>query len=314
MVEKKALEAIFTKSLQLKPEESCLIVTDTEKEQIGRSFYDFSALISSRTKIVVMKTTAEHAQEPPDNIAQEMLKFDVEILITDKSLSHTKARRDASKKGVRIVSMPSISEDIINRCCDIDYALLKKDSQKLYGFLKDAGNVRITTQLGTDIVFKVGENKWFGENGGSFDYPGAFGNLPEGEVSFSPLECEGIYIVDASFPGLGILKSPLVFKVKNSFVYTIEGENSSQVVERLERSGKLAYRVAELGIGLNPKAKITGIVLEDEKVRGTVHIAVGNNLSYGGDNDVPLHLDGVITRPNIYADKRLIMQDGNFII
>jgi len=314
MVEKKALEAIFTKSLQLKPEESCLIVTDTEKEQIGRSFYDFSALISSRTKIVVMKTTAEHAQEPPDNIAQEMLKFDVEILITDKSLSHTKARRDASKKGVRIVSMPSISEDIINRCCDIDYALLKKDSQKLYGFLKDASNVRITTQLGTDIVFKVGENKWFGENGGSFDYPGAFGNLPEGEVSFSPLECEGIYIVDASFPGLGILKSPLVFKVKNSFVYTIEGENSSQVVERLERSGKLAYRVAELGIGLNPKAKITGIVLEDEKVRGTVHIAVGNNLSYGGDNDVPLHLDGVITRPNIYADKRLIMQDGNFII
>lgn len=71
--------------------------------------------------------------------------------------------------------------------------------------------------------------------------------------------------------------------------------------------------MAELGIGLNPKAKIIGIILEDEKVIGTVHIALGNNLSYGGTNDVPLHLDGVIKSPDVYVDGKVIMAKGKFI-
>ena len=53
-------------------------------------------------------------------------------------------------------------------------------------------------------------------------------------------------------------------------------------------------------------------MLEDEKMLGTVHIALGNNLSFGGDNDVPLHLDGVITRPDIYVDDKKIMEKGKF--
>ena len=95
-------------------------------------------------------------------------------------------------------------------------------------------------------------------------------------------------------------------------VYEITGERAEEVIKRLDRVGPMAYLVAELGIGLNPKAKVTGNILEDEKVIGTAHIAVGNNLSYGGDNDVPLHLDGVITRPDIYADGKKLMQKGRF--
>lgn len=85
------------------------------------------------------------------------------------------------------------------------------------------------------------------------------------------------------------------------------------VRRRLDLAGEKAYRVAELGIGLNPKAKIIGLVLEDEKVLGTVHIALGNNLSFGGDNDVPLHLDGVILKPDIYVDGKKIMSRGKFV-
>ena len=65
-----------------------------------------------------------------------------------------------------------------------------------------------------------------------------------------------------------------------------------------------------MGIGINPKAKIIGNVLEDEKVLGTCHIAIGNNVFYGGSNDVPIHLDGVITRPTIYVDNKKIMEKG----
>ncbi len=313
MLNNDALKAIFHKSLKLKSNESCLIVTDTVKENIGRGFYDFAKQITPAVKIIVMDPGLEHAQEPADAVAREMLLFNVQFLITDKSLSHTEARRKATEIGARIASMSTVTEDIINRCCLIDYDDLAGKSQKLCSILSQGSSIRITTVLGTDINLKIGNNKWFGENGGILDYPGAFGNLPEGEVAFTPLEAQGIYFVDASFPGLGILESPLCFKVRDSFVYDIEGVHSDLVRKRLDDAGAKAYRVAELGIGLNPKAKIIGLVLEDEKMLGTVHIALGNNLSFGGDNDVPLHLDGVILKPDIYLDGKKIMDKGEFV-
>jgi leucyl aminopeptidase (aminopeptidase T) len=314
MITKQALKAIFTGSVKLKANESCLIVTDTIKQSIGEDFFEFAKTISPNSKLIVIEPTAEHGAEPSDDVAREMLGYDVEFLITSKSLSHTQARRQASEKGARIASMPAVTEDMINRCCDIDYDELKSDSRKLHRILEAADIVRVKTELGTDIEFTVGKNKWFGDNGGSFDFPGAFGNLPEGEVSFAPFNCSGQYVVDVSFPELGILKSPITFKVKNGFVYEIAGEKSEKIISRLEAAGPKAYKIAELGIGLNPKAKVIGLILEDEKVLGTVHIALGNNMSYGQDNDVPLHLDGVISKPDILVDGRLIMRWGRFLI
>ncbi|MFH1062663.1 MAG: aminopeptidase [Candidatus Omnitrophota bacterium] len=313
MINRKALEAIFKGSVKLKAQESCLIIADTEKEAIGRNFFEFAQKITPQARLMLMPPTLEHGVEPPDDIAEQMLLYDVEFLITSKSISHTKARRQATEKGARIASMPTVTEDIINRCCDIDYDLLKQESQKLYKLLESACILRVTTKLGTDIEFTIGKNKWFGENGGSFDFPGAFGNLPEGEVSFAPFDCNGQYIVDVSFPGLGILESPITFKVKNGFAYGITGKRSEEIIKRLDSVGPKAYKIAELGIGLNPKAKVIGLVLEDEKVCGTIHIALGNNMSYGQDNDVPLHLDGVISSPDIYTDDKIIMKNGKFI-
>ncbi|MFH2137488.1 MAG: aminopeptidase [Candidatus Omnitrophota bacterium] len=312
MVTNKALKAIFNDAMTLKNNESCLIITDTQKEPIGRVFYDFAKSICKKTDIIVIPPAGEHGQEPSPDVAEKMMMFDVQFYLTSKSLSHTKARCRASENGARIASMPAITADIINRCCTVSYKELKEASKQLHGRLSKAKLIRITTALGTDITFESGDSKWFGENGGILDFPGAFGNLPEGEVSFSPYTSNGRYVVDASFPDLGVLKSPLFFQVKDNYVQDIQGEFSGVVRARLDKVGAQAYRVAELGIGLNPKAKIIGIVLEDEKVKGTAHIAVGNNLSYGGANDVPLHLDGVILTPTITLDGKVLIQAGQF--
>ncbi|MEA3489054.1 MAG: aminopeptidase [Candidatus Omnitrophota bacterium] len=313
MVNDNAVKAVFAGSLKLRSEESCLIVTDTVKEHIGRDFYRYARGITPRSRIIVMEPTQEHGTEPPKEVALIMLQYDVQILITEKSLTHTRARREATAGGARIATMPSITEEIANRCLDIDYDELKEASKRIYGILKESAEMRVTTERGTDIVFSVGSGGFFGKDGGSFDYPGAFGNLPEGEISFLPLTCDGIYVVDASFPDLGLLGSPLTFKVKGGMVFEITGERADEVLQRLDRVGPKAYRVAEAGIGLNPKAQVTGNILEDEKAIGTVHIAVGNDLSFGGKNDVPLHLDGVIRAPDIFVDGRKLMEKGRFV-
>jgi leucyl aminopeptidase (aminopeptidase T) len=298
--------------MSLKPGESCLIVTDSIKEPIGRAFYEYAGTITENARIMLMRPGFEHAEEPPERIAKVMLEYDVQLLITDKSLTHTKARINATARGARIASMPMITEEIANRCLDIDYDDLRERARKLYLLMKNAREIKVTTVSGTDMKFTPGNSDFFGQNGGSFHSPGSYGNLPEGEISFAPETCEGVFVVDASFPGLGLLSSPLTFYVENGRVTRIEGERSQEVINRLDEAGPKAYIVAELGIGLNPKAKVTGNILEDEKVIGTSHIAVGNNLSYGRDNDVQLHLDGVIRTPSVYIDDNMIMEKGKF--
>ena len=310
MIKEVSIKAVFGKSLKLKHHESCLVVTDTVKESIACPFFEYASGICSQCHIEIMEPLREHGQEPPDRIRQAMLEYDVQLLITNKSLSHTKARRDAKKQGARIASMPTITEDIANRCLDVDYEEVKRISLHVHHYLAKAERVRITTERGTDITLERGDREVLHGNGGIFDYASAFGNLPEGEVSFGPVTAHGVYIVDASFATLGELTSPLSFTVHKGMVTNIDGKRAAELKKDLDTIGPNAYKIAELGIGTNPKAQIVGVVLEDEKVLGTCHIGLGNDMSYGGTNNVPVHLDGVIMKPTIFVDDEKIMEKG----
>ena len=128
-------------------------------------------------------------------------------------------------------------------------------------------------------------------------------NLPSGEVYVAPWNANGVIVIDGSMGGFGMLGSPLVLTVKDRRVVAIEGKESSRLSSIL--TDEASRNVAELGIGLNPCASLIGNVLEDEKVAGTVHIAVGDNSSFGGDVVADVHLDGIITEPTMYVDGRI---------
>jgi len=55
-------------------------------------------------------------------------------------------------------------------------------------------------------------------------------------------------------------------------------------------------------------------VLEDEKAFGTVHIALGDNSTIGGRTAAGIHLDGIITKPTVYADNKKIIENGVWMI
>ncbi len=126
----------------------------------------------------------------------------------------------------------------------------------------------------------------------------------------------GIFIIDKSIAGLGEVDKPVKITVKDGFATKIEGGTSAtQFLKMLESvNDKNAFNIAELGIGTNDKAKIIGNVLEDEKVLGTIHIALGNNTAFGGSIKVPIHIDGVISKPTIFVDNKKIMENGKLLI
>ena len=310
----KAAENALRVCMNLEKADSLLIVYDKKKEKIAKALLNESKKISPNSKSLKIKEPKVNGEEPSKNTAKEMLKYDVIMLVTSKSLSHTKARRDASKKGARITSMPGITEDMFIRTMKADYYEVEKKTNKLAKVLKKGKKVRIITKKGTNITMGIKGRKLF--FGCLCNKKGSFHNLPSGETCLAPLECttNGVLIVDASMAGVGKVSS-LKIIVKDGFAVDIIGKKSGKLKKVLDSvKDKNAYAIAELGIGTNDKAKITGKILEDEKVLGTAHIALGNNKSYGGKIDVPIHIDGVFRKPTIWVDNKKIMDNGKLLI
>jgi len=151
---------------------------------------------------------------------------------------------------------------------------------------------------------------------GLFREKGLWGNLPTGEAYLAPLEglSTGVVVVDGSMASIGMVDEPIRIAVQDGCATEIAGgESARRLVELLEPHGRDGRTVAEFGIGTNDKAILTGVILEDEKVMGTIHIAFGDNKSMGGSVRVASHLDGLVKRPTVWFDDRLVMEDGRLL-
>ncbi|MFH1642985.1 MAG: aminopeptidase [Nanoarchaeota archaeon] len=293
----------------LKRKESCLVVFDKNKEEIAKRFFLAAKKICENAEMVETPVAKVNGSEPPKNISTKMKEYDVNLLITTRSLSHTNSRRNASKKGARIASMPGITEEMIKRTLNADYKKIEEANKKLLGLLQGK-KLRIVTKKGTDVTMDIGP--CFIDSG-IYIKKGDFGNLPAGEVGFAPKNANGTIIIDKTFAGVGKLRNDIKITVKNGFAEKIIGGKEAKKLSAILKkyNDKNVYNIAECAIGTNPKAKITGKTLEDEKVRGTVHIALGDNTSYPrGKIKAPMHLDGIIAQPTIFVDNKKIIDKG----
>ena len=300
-----------------KKNEKILIITDELKREIGLSLYENAIRLGYFSILVEMKSGKINGEEPSPEVAELMQKFDVVFCPTAKSLTHTDARRAASAKGVRIATFPGITKDVMIRGMNADYKAISKRTIKLQKILEKGKNVRVTAPAGTDISFEITGRKVIPSKG-LFHAKGESGNLPTGETFLAPIEgtSNGVFVVDGSMAGLGLIKNTKIkIEVENGYATKITGGTAAKKLElMLDKVGKEARNIAEFGIGTNDSAKLSGILLEDEKVMGTIHIAVGNNVSMGGSVNVPIHLDGIVKKPTVWMDGKLLMKDGKLLV
>lgn len=299
----------------LKPEETLLIVTDEIKREIGQSLHEVGKELCKESMLVEIKSREINGQEPPALISELMKKVDVVVCPTAKSLTHTDARRNAAKEGVRFGTMPGINIDTMIRCLNADYEKIISLTDYIVDKLQGVQNVRVVTAKGTDIIMPIGGRNILPSKG-VLREKGESGNLPSGEVYMAPWEdkSNGKVVIDGSVSGIGMLEEPIVIEVVNGYAETIKGgKQAKQLEEMLDKTGRDARAVAEFGIGTNYKAILTGHILEDEKVYGTIHVAFGNNLSMGGRISVSSHIDGLVKEPDVYFDDKLVMTKGKII-
>ncbi len=227
------------------------------------------------------------------------------------------------KKIMRAIWSPGITLDMFVRTAGIDYALLKKRCARMCARFENAVSVRVTAPSGTDITVPVAGRRPFADDG-DFTCPSSGGNIPAGEVFISPSvgKAEGVIVFDGSMSltsGDILIYTPITVRVEKGYVSSITGGQEAQMLletvtagenaaVEFEKAGKLpvgqgeiyrrnARNLGELGIGLNPNAKVTGDMLEDEKAFRTCHFAIGSN--YDEDAPAMIHLDGVVRDPTI---------------
>jgi leucyl aminopeptidase (aminopeptidase T) len=297
--------------------ETLLVVTDDSTMSIGKTLFEIGKSLAEESTLIVMQERKVNGEEPPKEIAELMGKYNAVICPTRKSLTHTDARRNACEKGARVATMPGITEEVMIRTMGADYLKIAERTYKLSSILDKGKMAHVTSEAGTDIFLPINGIKAISSTG-LVKEKGKYGNLPSGESFLMPEEgkAEGIFIVDGSFASVGkIYDEPIRITVENGYAIKIEGgEEARRLKAALEPLGKQAYNVAELGIGTNDQAIVTGEILEDEKVMGTTHIALGNNISMGGTCNVGIHVDGVFLNPTVKIDDTIILENGKLII
>jgi len=302
---REAATTALTQCLNLGSEETCLIVTDDKRERIGETLYAEASKITDDPVIVRYPPGPQHGAEPPEPVASALNAADVFLAPTTKSISHTRARGDACENGARGATLPGITESVFVTGLDADYEAIKAHSETLHEQVVGAEEIRVTSPQGTDITVEIGDREWLLDTGIVHD-AGGFSNLPAGEIFVSPESATGTYVVDGTMRPHGLLDDDqqLTFEVEDGYVTEISDDAiRSQIETAAEAVGRDAYNLAELGIGTNVGVdELVGSVLLDEKAAGTVHLAIGDNAAIGGETDAPLHLDGILREPTVYAD------------
>jgi leucyl aminopeptidase (aminopeptidase T) len=308
----RAVDTVIADCLAVAAGEDVLVVADAETRELGDALRDRAAAAGADAVLALMDERADNGTEPPPPIAAALAASDVFVAPTSKSLSHTRARKAASDAGARGATMPGVTIDMLARVMAVDFAALRARSAAVARALSDAEEAHLSCPRGSDLRIDLRGRDGISDDG-DLSAPGAFGNLPCGEGFIAPAGGEGI-IVASSLAAIGLATEPARLTVRDGRLAEATGPEGERLLEALRAHGDAGVNLAELGVGTNDRATLTGNVLEDEKILGTVHVAFGASAGIGGTVAVPIHLDVVVLDATLTAGGEPILEAGRLVV
>jgi leucyl aminopeptidase (aminopeptidase T) len=345
-----AARIALSEAVALREGEEVLILTNPEEAvfTVAKALFEAAKSLGGKPVLLLQetKTTTDFAER----LAIEAVRAEPDVLLTitrarfgkdAHGLNFGYIGRDGRKfdsiidrvtKGdrrVRGFSSPNSNPGLFARCVPIDYDALRERAAQLKDIIDHGQVVRVTSSKGTDIGFSIAGRRAFANNG-DYRRPGQMGNLPAGEVYVSPAlgSGTGIVVFDGTIStmnGPQIPRAPVRITFKEGFVKKIEGGAEARLVEKTIEEGEALARaigneeqakncrhLVEFGIGINDKAQITGVIIEDEKALKTCHFALGSNYDY--DAPAIIHRDMLVMNPSMWVDSEPIMKNGSLLI
>ena len=325
--------------------------------EIAGAVYDAAQAAGARASLLVqgVKTQTDNAEDAviaaldsnPDvfvSLSAQKLGRDREGMARPYEWDGTRYDHilDYKLRGARTMRAfwsPGATVETFERTVPIDYAALQRRCRAVAAALEGALVVHVTNAAGTDITVGL-EGRSPRSDDGDFANPGSGGNLPAGEVFLSPRlgSSRGVIVFDGSIAGISgdiLIRGGITCRIEGGFVVEVSGADEAAALREALDAGEAAARKAELapariqeyarnarnlgelGIGLNPAAKVVGNMLEDEKALGTCHFALGSN--YDEDAPALIHLDGLVSRPTIVVTRPggkevTILREGELLL
>jgi leucyl aminopeptidase (aminopeptidase T) len=309
----KAVRAVVRDCLGVSESEEVLVVANPATQHLGERLREEAADAGGDAVVALISERASHAAEPPGTVAEAMIAADVILAPTMQSLSHTAARKRASEAGARCATLPGVTEEMLARVMSADMEGLRRKGRAVAEALDAASEAKISCPNGTELNLDL-TGRTAIPDAGELTARGAFGNLPCGEGFISPAGGNGTLVIDGSLAGIGLADEPVELVVEGGHLTSARGGQGMAFMELLTAHGDDGTNIAELGIGTNEKAKLTGNILEDEKILGTCHVAFGASAAIGGNVQVPVHLDCVVMKPTVELDGEAIVRDGELLV
>lgn len=304
----------------VKEGENVVIVTDTGKLWLADLLARVAFERGCEVVVCVMTPRRAHGEDPPTPIVSAMLSADVIFAPTTFSLTRAESTKKAAENRAKVVSLPAYEPSmLISGGLQADFKAQSEMVDKVATILDRGKTALLTTTLGTNLTMELGGRR-ANRGDGFCASPGTISGPPNIEANISPLEgtAQGTIVADLSItiPEIGLLSEPVRLTVKDGFVEDIGNGMKAKILKKVLKDAKdpNVYNIAELGIGLNPEAKVCGMMLEDEGAMGAVHIGLGDNHTSGGKTKAAMHIDLIMSDATLRIDGKTVIKDGRMHI
>lgn len=297
--------------------EKVLLLVDETSHSMVTDFQQAALDLGVNLEVTSVPVGENHGEEPPAEVANHMRSFPLVIALTAFSFAHSRARLEASRAGARFLSLPQYSRQMLgHEMTRVDYRAIAPTVKRVAEVFSEGKEISITSNAGTDIRIDV-EGRRGNYCPAFVERAGDLGSPPDIEANVSPLEngANGIVVVDGSIthPTIGLLFAPVVITFQSGLATEFKTSDSllQKKIDYLFKNESAKRRIlAEVGVGLNPLAKLTGVMLSDEGALGTAHLGLGSNFFVGGENLIDFHLDFVVRNPTVVVDQTSILERG----
>jgi leucyl aminopeptidase (aminopeptidase T) len=307
----RVLERALQRCLAPAEGEELLVLADLSRAGLAERVRAAGARLGARSS--VMLAGLRDSFELPPAASAALAASDLFVALPEASISHTAGRLEACAAGARGAGIGGgAEEDVLLRLLGADLDEVTARSDRVAALLTEASTAQITCPRGTHLELDLRGRAGISDDG-DYTARGAYGNLPFGEGFVSPVGGEG-RLCPATAAGFGAVADDTVVEVSHGRLSGARGADGERIARRLGAHGAAGRNLAELGIGTHDRAHLTGAIVEDEKILGSIHVAFGASANIGGTVSAGIHVDCVVMDATVLLDGAPLLRDGQLLV
>ncbi|NLS44297.1 MAG: aminopeptidase [Firmicutes bacterium] len=321
---------ILTKELfKLKPGETFVITADTESNlRVVNATAAAAHAIGAKPMVVLLASPlgvseAADPMLPIEPLTAALTKADAWVEFNNGWLLYSTPYNKAMKanKTLRYLNMVGMNEEMVIRLIGrVNYPVLGEFLQKVYDITIKGKDFRFTTPAGTHLQFVNDQERRISLSKGYAEKPGS--HFLAGQISFAPKfeTINGTLVFDGAVdPPLRKLEEPIYMTVEKGEIVKVEGGSEAREYDRWMNSWNHPQmrRLAHTAWSFHPNAKLTGNIVEDERVWGATEWGIGAVGPIFSHEDIPIyapsHSDGICMNTSAWIDGKQLLDEGKVV-